>query len=313
MTDRLSNDTNRDKINQTGLLRWKNMSGETIPAYACVKLSSFDNTGRYYNAVKPDGEGSLHFFNGGIAIANNKYGESFIWGQSSVFGKTSGTFGQTVGPVSGSWEMTTAGTGYTVFSNVSSGAAAILRDGSGSGQFAFGVLSQDSGQDDCLLPVTIYKTADLSEFTSAQCGTLGSGSGSGSSSGGGSGSGSGSGSGGGNTFLDMDLTLCTSLGSQMVLVPAGYKAGNVGIAKWPTCNAESGSGSGSGSGLSSWNGWTVLFGRRLRCALEIPVAIECCPITGLKFTRYKQVWYFGGELGYRDDACSSGSGSGSGS
>ena len=122
----------RESIDQTGVLRWKNVSGETIPAFACVRLSAYNATDRYYNAVKPDGDGSLHFFNGAADIAVNKFGESSIWGRSSVLGLTPGTFGETVGPTDGSWEMTPDGTGFTVFSNVSEGGvAAILRDGGG--------------------------------------------------------------------------------------------------------------------------------------------------------------------------------------
>jgi hypothetical protein len=168
-----------------------------------------------------------------------------------------------------------------------------------SAQFAFGVLSQDSGQDDSVLPITLYKTADLATFASITCGSTSSGSGSGSGS-------------GDNAFLDMELSLCSERGSVMALVPAGYKAGNVGLAKWPICNAG-GSGSGSGSGIADWTGWVVLFGKRSRCVVEVPTAIECCPITGLKFTRYSRHWYFGGGLSDRLDPCTSGSGSGSGS
>ena len=133
MTDRISSDS-RNVINQTGLMRWKNTSGETIPAYACVKLDSFDTAGGYYNAVKPDGDGNLHFFNGGVTVAANKFGESFIWGTSSVLGLTTGVFNEIVGPTADSWEMTTSGSGFVVFSNPSvAGIAAILKEGGGGG------------------------------------------------------------------------------------------------------------------------------------------------------------------------------------
>lgn len=133
MTDRFAS-TSRHTQNQTGVFRWKNTSGEEIPAFACVKLSAFNDADKYFDATKPDGEGSLYFFNGAAPIAADAYGESFIWGTSSILGLTTGEFGETVGPVADSWEMTAEGTGYTVFSNVSEGGiAAILREGGGGG------------------------------------------------------------------------------------------------------------------------------------------------------------------------------------
>lgn len=115
---------NRSPRDLTNVIIWKNVSGETIPAFACIKITA-RNAGGYYEADKPDGSGSLHFFNGPVAVANNAYGESPIWNQP-VLGQTDGTFGVTVGPVADSWSMTTAGDGYAVFSTPSSSVAAII-------------------------------------------------------------------------------------------------------------------------------------------------------------------------------------------
>ena len=132
MTDRILNH-NRFVTNRKGAFRFKNVSGESMPPFSCFKVTAYDDTNDYYDADKPDGEGSLHFVSGPAAIADNAYGEAFTWGQSSQLGKTDGAFGETVGPVSGSWEMTTEGSGWSVFSSPSGGFAALLKEGGGRG------------------------------------------------------------------------------------------------------------------------------------------------------------------------------------
>ena len=52
--------SNRVTADRTGVFRWKNTSGETVPAFGCIKLNSYNDVDEYYNAVKPDGNGSLH-------------------------------------------------------------------------------------------------------------------------------------------------------------------------------------------------------------------------------------------------------------
>ena len=111
--------------------KWKNTSGETIPAYACVKLDTYDEAGGFYNAVKPDGSGNLHFANGPIPIAVDAYGGSQLWNQSRIGLTDSTTFGVTVGPVSGSWNFEESGSGFVVFSEPAGGIAAILQVGGG--------------------------------------------------------------------------------------------------------------------------------------------------------------------------------------
>ena len=301
MTER-SQVRNRSAVDLSTVIPWTNDAGAEIPAYGVVQLrTNYDTTS---HASKPNDTAGLFFVNGPVPVAATKRGESLTWNRPRTVMLAAGPLvGDEVGPTTGSWEMSADGTGFRVLKQASGGTGVVVQVGGGSGgsaQFAFGILHQDSGQDDSLLSVTLYQTADLSEFTAETCG------------GSGSCSGSGSGSGSDNSFLNMDLTLCTELGSQMVLVPAGYKAGNVGVAKWPICGA--GSGSGSGSGLSDWNGWVVMFGIRARCVAEIPSKIECCPLTStIKITEYSRIWYFGGELSSCVDPCPTGSGSGSGS
>lgn len=129
----------------TPVLRWKNDSGETIPAFGAIKLQSYDAALDQFSAVKPDGSGKLHFVNGPKTVASGGYGESHLWHRSHI-ALTDGAFGDTVGPVDGSWEMTTAGEGFIVFSEPAGGVAAILRDGGGGtpGQIiSFQIISSD--------------------------------------------------------------------------------------------------------------------------------------------------------------------------
>lgn len=134
MTDR-NTGTNRSPLNLTGVLRWKNVSAETVPAFGVVKLTAYNAVGRYYDADKPDGEGTLYFLNGPVPVAVNSYGESKLWGDASQLGKvaTGIVFGDEVGPVDASWEMD-AGSGWVVFSEPSGGVAALLRNASGGAQ-----------------------------------------------------------------------------------------------------------------------------------------------------------------------------------
>lgn len=131
MTDRIKGQ-GRSPIDNSRVMKWKNVSGEEIPAYGVVKLSSYVAADDYFQAVKPDGEGSLHFVNGPVAVAVDAFGGSQMWDVSRI-GKTSGVFGDTVGPVADSWEMTTEGTGFVVFSTPDDYAetAALLKDGGG--------------------------------------------------------------------------------------------------------------------------------------------------------------------------------------
>lgn len=129
MTDRIKA-PGRSPIDNSKVMKWKNLSGEEIPAYGVVKLQSYVAADDYFEAVKPDGEGALHFVNGPVAVAVDAFGGSQMWDVSRI-GKTSGAFGEVVGPVDGSWEMTTEGTGWVVFSTPGDGVAALLKDGGG--------------------------------------------------------------------------------------------------------------------------------------------------------------------------------------
>ncbi|MDA1232963.1 MAG: hypothetical protein O2856_19525 [Planctomycetota bacterium] len=127
----------------------------------------------------------------------------------------------------------------------------------------------ESGRHDVYQEVTLYRSASPDTFTEATCGDV--------------------------PFIDMQHTLCDAMeGTHTVLVPAGYKAGEAMLVKFRDCG---------GDPDHDWGGWVVVAGPRMRCATEIPVEIECCTIEGLKFTLWKTIWFFGGELDDREDPC----------
>jgi hypothetical protein len=109
-----------------------------------VKLRDYVAADDYFEAVKPDGEGTLHFVNGPVPVLANAYGGSMTWDLSRL-GLTDGAFGETVGPTADSWQMTTGGTGWTVFSVPEDGLAALLRDGGSGTVIHDGLVSEVRG------------------------------------------------------------------------------------------------------------------------------------------------------------------------
>jgi hypothetical protein len=171
MTDRIRGPGRSPRDSSRGLI-WKNLSGETIPPYACVKLRAYVAADDYFEAVKPDGDGSLHFVNGPVPVLANAYGGSMTWDISRL-GLTDGAFGETVGPTADSWEMTTGGTGWTVFSVPENGFAALLRDGGSGGGGAhwieFTVVDVycpgDNDYDDDIGKGRLYVDAEVNWYT----------------------------------------------------------------------------------------------------------------------------------------------------
>jgi hypothetical protein len=155
----------RDNIlhlrDQKDKIRWKNLSGEVIPAYAVVKLSSYNAVDKHYNAVKPDGEGSIYHLSGPVAVAVDAYGESVMW-NTAILGLTFAAFNTVVGPVANSWEMSEEGTGFVVFSDAEDGVAAILQVGGGTGthEIWFRIVSVE-----CVSPTETILTVEPTWYT----------------------------------------------------------------------------------------------------------------------------------------------------
>ena len=160
----------RSPFNISSAMKWKNTSDEAVPAYGVVKLDSYDVAGDFFNAIKPDGEGDLHFVNGPVAVAVNAYGGSQLWNHSRIGKTSSTTFGAIVGPVAGSWEMNEEGEGFVVFSTPADGVAAILQIGDG-GRPQHGIVTANLGCG--------YYTIEKATWSGSQD-TAGSGLGSGS-------------------------------------------------------------------------------------------------------------------------------------
>ena len=105
MTERVKFTRNRDATDISDHLICKNVSGEAIPAYGCVKLTAFSDVSGYYDADKPDGDDGLHYVNGPVAVPAAAYFRVSLWNRPRVALLLDGAFGEEVGPVAGEWEM----------------------------------------------------------------------------------------------------------------------------------------------------------------------------------------------------------------
>lgn len=130
MTDRNSGQ-HRTTAGMGDALRWTNTSGETIPAYGVVQLRTNFSLG-YNQASKPNSGTGLFYANGAVAVLDTKKGESLLWNRPRLV-KVDGSpsVGDEVGPVSGSWSMSDAGTGFCVMHQPVDGVAAVERVGAG--------------------------------------------------------------------------------------------------------------------------------------------------------------------------------------
>lgn len=126
----------------------------------------------------------------------------------------------------------------------------------------------ESGENDEFQTVDLYRTAEPATFTTATCGEM--------------------------DFDDMQFTLHDLIESDVVvLVPAGYKAGEALLIKMNVYPSE-----------HEWSGWAVFTGPTLRCAIVTEHDPECCPETEvIQMTTLKDYWIFGGSLGTRTNPC----------
>lgn len=51
--------------------RWKNTSGETVPAYGVVQVDEYDTDDKYWKVVKPTNVGDMFFVNGRIPVEDD--------------------------------------------------------------------------------------------------------------------------------------------------------------------------------------------------------------------------------------------------
>jgi len=118
-----------------------NSDAGTIPAGGCVRLSEVNASASskgeiQYTTVKPDGEDLFYYFNGPVPTATTKtfYVESPAKITRALVDMTGVSFGDTVGPVSGSWTMDDTGTGFSVIGDEGAdGLTPVVRQGAGAG------------------------------------------------------------------------------------------------------------------------------------------------------------------------------------
>jgi len=96
-------------------LRFKNVSGETIPPYAIMSFRTNPVSG-ILQANKPNASGSaLYLVNGARPVAVAKHSEAFLWTvprRVKIIGAPDA--GSLVGPIPGSWGIGRGGGGYRV-------------------------------------------------------------------------------------------------------------------------------------------------------------------------------------------------------
>lgn len=96
-------------------LRFKNVSGETIPSYAIMSFRTNPVSG-ILQANKPNASGSaLYLVNGARPVAAAKHSEAFLWTvprRVKIIGAPDA--GSLVGPIPGSWGIGRGGGGFRV-------------------------------------------------------------------------------------------------------------------------------------------------------------------------------------------------------
>lgn len=142
----------RAPVDLSQTVSWTNESGLTVPAFGVVQLTAI--TDEAYEAVQPATTAGLFFVNGPVSVAASIRGESFLWTrpQRVKCSETGLAVGDIVGPVAGSWEMSTAGTGFMIMVPPSSGVAIVERTGGSGGGAAEG---------DCCCPCTCIEEGDI--------------------------------------------------------------------------------------------------------------------------------------------------------
>lgn len=145
---------------QSERIAWLNSSGEAIPAFACVKLFSYDDATNQFQADKPDGSEGLYYANGPAIVATDKYSGSACWNlpRRCLLDATTYEVGDQVGPVSGQWGMGSEGKGWRVLRPPNADKEAVVQmvGGGGSVNIVHGIVSEDHGRG--------YYTIELSEW-----------------------------------------------------------------------------------------------------------------------------------------------------
>lgn len=115
-------------------IRWlpfRNDAGETIPPFACMRVTGATtaNGQRVYTVAKPNGSGTVHMINGPTQVTVAQlYGAGSLETPATVlYNTSSGTpaHGETWGPKGGQWSLEKGYAGYTIIGgNLGSGSTA---------------------------------------------------------------------------------------------------------------------------------------------------------------------------------------------
>lgn len=115
--------------------RFRNDSGEEIPAFGIVKITDaelLEDHRLILLAEKPDGEEGTFYVNGGTAVGIDRFGrcavpEGPVW--ALYDDAETPANGDLWGPVNGSWELGSTGSGFTIIGDPTSGRVLVERGG----------------------------------------------------------------------------------------------------------------------------------------------------------------------------------------
>lgn len=130
--------TQVSRENFRDMIRWKNTSGEVIPAFGVVQIGQWNDTNQAYDGTKPDDTGTFWVANGPVDIPVDAYGTSEPWIRKQIAitnGISSSPVGKRVGPVDGQWYMSQDGMNqeFLVMSPIEETRASVIWKGGGGG------------------------------------------------------------------------------------------------------------------------------------------------------------------------------------
>lgn len=119
---------------------FKNGSSETAPAYAIMQVDTVEGVpidqAQLVTIKKPDSTDGQYLVNGPLAVRAGKQGRCRLNGPMTMaFTGSAPALGDTVGPSAGSWQVSTAGSGYDVLGGAEGGVVLCSRAG-GSGNIS---------------------------------------------------------------------------------------------------------------------------------------------------------------------------------
>lgn len=154
--------SNKPSKNTSDIIVWINGSGETVPPYGVVEVTSFNTSTKEYTIGKPSDEGMIWFVNRNVSVANGDKGESYSWSHpqlarlepatpatpGAAFAPgTPTTPGTGLAPIPGTWDMG-PGNSFVLYTNadeapVGSNLGGVYPGGAGAMNRHNGILLED--------------------------------------------------------------------------------------------------------------------------------------------------------------------------